>query len=644
MLDFFRALTRSRLGAVVGLVFLALIVLAFAGADVGGMRTGSLLGGENAATVGGSTITTGDLDKTMRAAFDSERQRTPTLTMKDFMAQGVLDDVLTGLIDRAATWEWGHKNGFGVSDRLVDSEIAKLPAFQGPDGKFSQDAYKQLLTQRGLSDRMVRDDIAKGLMSRLVFAGGSEGAAMPAGVTQVYAALLKEKRIGNLLFLPSQAFAPKAQPTDNQISDFYKANIARYKRPERRTIRYAVIDDSALKNVAAPTEADIRKRYQANAATYAAGETRSITQVILPTEAAAKAFAAEVTGGKSIEAAAAAKGLSAAKIAEKTHDALASDSSRAFADTAFATTAGKVTAPAKGALGWVVARVDAIAKKAGKTIDQARPEILAALTAEKRKAGLTDLATRIGEKVESGTSLPDVAKAMGLTVLSTDAVQSDGTVPGKPDAKIAPEVAPLLQTAFSMEREGQPQIAGLPGGTRFAVYDVNQIIPAAPAALGEIKTQVAADWIKQQGSGAAAAGADKILAALGKKTPLAEAAKSLGVALPPINPLSFSREQLSQMQGRVPAPLALLFSLTKGTAKKLAAPNQAGWLVVALDAVEPGVIAPNDPMIQQAASELGKATGREYEEQLRSAITHEIGAKRNETAIRTVRSNLSGAQ
>ena len=494
MLDFFRALTRSRIGAVVGLVFLILIVLAFAGADVGGMRTGSLLGGENVASVGGARITTGELEKTIRTSYDSERQRTPTLSIKDFLGQGALEEILTGLIDRAATWEWGRKYGIAVSDRLIDSEIAKLPAFQGADGKFSQDAYKQLLAQRGLTDQLVRDDIGKGLMSKLVYSGAAEGATMPATVTQVYAALVLEKRTGNLLFLPSQAFAPKAAASDQQVADFYKANIVRYQRPERRTIRYAVIDDSALKNVPPVAEADIRKRYQANADLYASGETRSITQVILPTEAAAKAFAAEVAGGKSIEAAATAKGLAPAKIADRTQGQLAADGSKAVADAVFAAPTGKTIAPAKGALGWVVARVDDVKKKQGKTLDQARPEIVAALTADKRKAALTDLATRIGEKVENGTSLPDVAKTYGLTVITTDPLLADGTVAGKPDTKAPADVQPLLQTAFSMEREGQPQIAGLPGGARAAVFDVGSIIPAAPAPLAEIKATVAQDF------------------------------------------------------------------------------------------------------------------------------------------------------
>ena len=642
MLDFFRAITRSRIGAGIGLVFLLLIVLAFAGADLGGMRTGSLIGGENVASVGSARVTTGELQKTVRASYDSERQRTPTLTIKDFLGQGALEEVLTGLIDRAATWEWGRKYGIGVSDRLIDGEIAKLPAFQGADGKFSQDAYKQLLAQRGLTDQLVRDDIGKGLMNKLVFAGATEGATMPTSVTQVYAALVLEKRTGNLLFLPSAAFAPKDAATDQQINDFYKANIARYQRPERRTIRYAVIDDSALKNVPPVAEADIRKRYQANADIYASGETRSVTQVILPTEAAAKAFAAEVTGGKPIDAAATAKGLAAAKIADKTHDQLAADTSKAVADAVFAGAEGKTIAPAKGALGWVVARVDAVKKKVGKTLDQARPEIVAALTADKRKAALTELATRIGEKAEGGTSLPDIAKAYGLTVQTTEALIADGTVPGKPDVKAPADVQPLLQTAFAMEREGQPLIAGLPGGLRAAVYDVGTITPAAPAALADVKAQVAKDWAQQKGADAAAAAADKVLAAVSKKSSLGDAAKTLGVPLPPLNPLTVTRAQLAQMQGRVPAPLALLFSMAKGSVKKLAAPNQGGWVVVELDTVEPGVVKQDDPVVMTAAGDLGKASGHEYEEQLRNAITHEMGAKRNQSAIAGVQTQLSG--
>ena len=112
--------------------------------------------------------------------------------------------------------------------------------------------------------------------------------------------------------------------------------------------------------------------------------------------------------------------------------------------------------------------------------------------------------------------------------------------------------------------------------------------------------------------------------------------------LAPVDHLAITREQVASAQGRVPAPVALMFTMTHPGAKKLAAPNQAGWLVLSLASIEPGTIAANDPMVIQASSDLGKATGSEYEQQLRTAITHEIGSKRNETAIRTVRGNLVG--
>jgi hypothetical protein len=69
--------------------------------------------------------------------------------------------------------------------------------------------------------------------------------------------------------LPSQALPQGAghRPASRR---FHKANIARYQRPERRTIRYVLVDEAAIKNLGAPSDADIQKRYQANAALYAA--------------------------------------------------------------------------------------------------------------------------------------------------------------------------------------------------------------------------------------------------------------------------------------------------------------------------------------------------------------------------------------
>lgn len=647
MLGFFRSFINSRLGVFLTLGFLGLIALAFASADVTGSGFGGIAGGDRVANVGKSRISTSDLSKAITGAFENERQQNPALTMKDFLAQGALDDVLNGMVDRAAMMEWGRKNGIIVSDRLIDSEIVKIPAFQGPDGKFSQDAYKQLLAARGLSDGLVRDDIGKGLMARALLVPASFGAIMPLDPTMRYAALLKEQRKGAIAVIPSLAFAPKTPPSDAELAGFWKTNAARYMRPEHRVVRYALLDDSALKTVPAPTDAEVAQRYKLNAAVYAPSETRSLTQVIVPTEAAAKALAAEIAGGKPIDAAASAKGLSASKLADMGRDALVNQASRAVSDAVFAAAQGAIATPQKSGLGWHVIRIDAINRKPGKTLDQARAEIVAALTTEKRHAALTDLSAKIEQQFEGGTGLADVAQSLGLTVVTTAPLQADGTVFGKPAEKAPADIAPALAAAFGMEREGAPQLAEVQPGVKFAIFDVSAITAAAPAPLAEIKDVVARDFAMNAGFAQAKAAADKVLAAVAKGTPLADAVKALGIATPPVQPIDMNRQQISamqQQQQRVPAPLALMFSMARNTTKKLEAPNKAAWILVSLKEIVPATIAPNDPMLPGAQRELGGAIGREYAEQLRNAIRAEVVVKRNETAIKSVRSQLTGGQ
>lgn len=644
MLGFFRSFLKSKVGVFIALGFLILIALAFASADITGSGFGGVAGGDRAASVGKSRIGTGELGKAITSSFESERQRTPTLTMKQFLTGGGLDEVLSGMIDRLAMTEWAKKHGMAASDRLIDSEIVKIGAFQGPDGKFSETAYKQLLAQRGLTDAQVRQDIAQGLMARQLLLPAGYGAVMPREAVTRYAALLKEQRVGAIVTIPSLAFAPAQAPDANTVKAFYAANGTRYLQPERRVVRYAIVDEATLKNVPAPTDAEIAERYKLNSAVFAPTETRSVTQVIVPTEAAAKALAAEVAKGGNLDAAAKAKGLAASKLDKLTRESLSGQTSKAVSDAVFAAAQGAVPAPTRSSIGWHVVKVDAINRNPGKTLDQAKGEIVAALTLEKRRAALTDVSAEVEQEVDGGTGLADIAKKLGITVTSTAALTSDGSVFGKQGEKVAADIAPIVQAAFSMEREGEAQIAELQSGTRFAVFDVGQITAAAPAPLDQIKDVVARDWAIAQGAEKAKAATDKILAALNKGTPLAEAIKLAGAPLPAPQPVNMNRMQMTSMQQNVPPPLALLFAMAEGTNKRLEGPNRAGWYVVTLKDIVPGEVKADDPLLTGASRELGVVTGNEYAEQLRNAIRNDVGVKRNDAALKALRTQLTGGQ
>jgi len=447
MLQMFRKFFHSSVGVFAALGLIVMLALAFAAGDVSNMiSSGSITGGDRVAKVGGTTIGTAQLTKQMQQAVEITRQQQPGITMKSFLAQGGLDLVLDQMIDGEAQMAFGRKVGIIAGKRLVDSELAKIPAFQGAGGKFDQNAYLSVLAQRQMNDADVRDSFARDLVSRQLLAPAQFGATLPQGAVLQYAALLKEHRAGSVAMLPSAAFAPKAAPAQAEVSAWYNNHKAAYTVPERRVIRYARFDESAVKQAPAPTDAEVATRYKLNAAQYAASETRKVSQLIVIGEGMAKEIAAAVAKGESLEAAAKAKGLTVASLGAVSKADLTIKSGAGVADAAYAAKAGAIAGPVKGQLGWALVRVDAIDVKPARTLDQVKGEITAALTEEKRKAALATLTEKINDDFGKGGTLSDTAKELGVTMAETELL----TAKTPAGAGLPADLAPILPAAFGM--------------------------------------------------------------------------------------------------------------------------------------------------------------------------------------------------
>lgn len=639
MLTFFRNFFKSKYGVAFTLVFIGIIGIAFAVADVSTTGSlGGLTGGEQVAVVGDEKISGTELSEAASNAIDQLRQNNPTVSMAAFVEQGGLTQVLDQLLDRRAISEWANDHGFRAGDNLVNSEIRRIPAFAGADGKFSEAAYRQTLAARRLTDAAVRRDLADGLLAQQVLVPGSFGAKMPNKIALRYAALTKERRQGSIAIVPSSAFAPKGDPTAAQLTGYYNSHKANFIRPERRVLRYAVFDDKSLGSVE-PSDAEVAARYAREKAKYAAKEQRSLTQLIVPTRQAALSIAQR--GAGSLEAAAREAGLETSKVAAVDKQAYAGQSSQAVAQAVFGTSRGAVAPPARGGLGWYVVRVDGVTEIPARSIDQVRGEIVAALRTEKRNQALSELAADVEQRIDEGNALIDIAKSLKVDLLATKPVVADGRVYGSDSERVPEVLQPALSSAFEME-EGNPQIAALPGGQSFLIYETSRITPSAAAPLAEIRGDVVSEWRRSVGSAAAKAAADRIIGRIAKGQTLSQALAAESVALPAPDSLNLTREELAAQGQKVPPPLALMFSMAKNSVKKLEAPNSTGWFVVSLNTIEPGKVAPNDPIVAQASTSLGQLMGREYGDALRAAIRKEIGVERNATAIAAVRKRLVG--
>lgn len=643
MLSIFRKGTTSKI--MLGFLGLALFAMVVTGFGTGGGGLGDLggLGGDSVARVGGEAVGTADVTDQLNRQLANAREQQPDLDMGTFLASGAYEEIVNQMISSAALSVFGANQGLAASKRMVDGEIASIPAFQNLAGQFDDTAFRAALRSQNVTEQQVRDDIAGAMIRRQLLLPAAGSPRVPRAMALQYASLLLEQRSGSIGLVSSQAMGAGTEPSDAEIAAFYKSNQTRYTVPEQRVLRYAAFSAEQVAAAAQPTDAEIAAFYNANPGQYGAKETRTLSQVILPDQAAARALAQKVAGGMSFAQAASQAGFSAADTALGARDqaGVTSLSSQAVAQAAFAAAEGATTAPVQSPLGWHVVHVDAIATKAATPLAAVRDEIAGKIRAQKSEQALGALVTRIEDAIGEGSSFEEVARAEKLTIQETPPITATGqsTTPG---VRVAPEMGPLLKTGFEMTADEDPVVETIAPGQLFAILAVGRIIPAAPPALAQISTQVKADLVARRAADRAKAVATAIVARINAGTPPARAFAEAKLPLQAPEAVTARRLDIARPNQPVPPPLAMMFSMPKGKARILAAPNGGGWFVVHLAETVAGNAAGTPGLVEATRTQFESIMGEEYASQFTRAVEAEVEVERNAEAIRATKRALQG--
>ncbi|MFN0045267.1 MAG: SurA N-terminal domain-containing protein [Sphingorhabdus sp.] len=641
MISFIRSLINSKIGAVVALMFIGMIAVAFALGDVSGSGNFGGLSGGNVARVGDRNITLGELNDALENRLKAERQDNPTLDMARFVESGGLDSTLEQLINRYALAEFGEEYGVAVSERLVGSEIRKIPGAMGLDGKFSAEAFRAFAQQIGISEQAIREDIAQNLFAQQLLPTAASGPMAPDGMILPYASLVLEQRSGQVASLPSSAFFPAAPPSEPVLAKYYKDNAVKFTIPEKRAVSYAIFDKTIIAARAKPTSADVAAYYKANAAKFAASQSRNISQVIVPTEAAAKSVVAQASGGKSLAEVANGLGLSVTSVNDVTKSSLVNSASSAVADAVFSAAQGSIAKPARGKLGWAVVRVDKVNQVAAKSIEQARAEIESELTKSRSEEMLTEMTSEIEDAFADGSTIADMAKQNGLKIETSPKLLANGRNIANPAYKPIPEMQVILPAAFQLETNGEAQLIEIVPGERFAMIAIADFEEAAPPPLASVRAIVQQQWALAEGAKGARAAAERIRKAVdsGMALPAALAAANINGAQ--IEAINGTRADLTRQGQPIPPPLAMMFAMKKGTAKTLQGGADRGWYVVSLTDVKKGDASGNAEMLRARKLELSGLMQNEYGAQLVGAAAKAVGVDKNSDGIAELRSRLT---
>src|SRR4051794_7849159 len=457
MITNFRRFSKSKFGTGIVASFFILILAGFAIGDISNFGSGNIgfgMGSSMLARVGDQQVVETEMSDAMQKRLQEVRRQRPDADYATIA--GDFDTLLDSLIDQRALLAFADKYGIHLSKRLIDGEIAQIPATKGLNGKFSDQAYRQFLAQQRLTDAEVRTLISGSLLQRVILTPVATNARVSVGMAMPYASMLLESREGEAAAVPVESFRAGLKPTDADLQNYYAANRGRYVIPEQRTVRVGRIGPDLVAGVA-PSDKEIADYYNANQATYGARETRSVSQALVPDQATANAIAAKAKAGTALSAAAGAN-AAVSSLKDQSRQAYAAVAGDKAAAAVFAAGSGAIVGPLQSDFGWAVVKIDGVTKVGGKSLAEARSEIAAKLTTDKRKQAIEDVVDKVQNSVDEGNNFTEAATANKIPVTTTPLITAAGTARGDPAYKLPAELAPALKTGFDIAPNDPPEI------------------------------------------------------------------------------------------------------------------------------------------------------------------------------------------
>ncbi|MFT9099956.1 MAG: SurA N-terminal domain-containing protein [Zymomonas mobilis subsp. pomaceae] len=634
MFAFFRRMTKSWFAMLIfGIVILAFI---FTGVFGGFSRFG---GGTENSGEGGSIATFGRKKLSAAEAYDyvrrdylSMRQQNPSIDVATFVATGGILRSVNGYIAAKAMSFWAEKNGVGISRRMVDGEIASIPVFIGVNGKFDQKLFDAVLAQQHMRPEQLRADVAEDIVRRQVLLPLVSGLKTPAAMAAPFARMLVQRHEGMVLAIPASALPPSDKmPDDKAVSDFYKSNIDRYTLPERRVIRYALLQPENI----LPSESQISTYFREHAAEYGASEKRILSQIILPDKAAAEALLAKIHGGMNFVAAAKTAGFSPEDIhlGALSKEQYTERASAEAANAAFGLAEGAVSNVLRSPLGWHIVHVDSIQRKPASTLDQVRGDITRQLSETLTAKQLASRINHIQDNISNGNGFSDIVHKEKLEAAQTPALTKAAVDPEHPDWQPDSTVKSLVGPAFDNGSNNEPFVVTIMQDKLYAIATVDHVTAPTPQPLNRIKDRVIADIRHSEMAEKSHNLAEELLKKAKSGMPLPELAAQAGVKLPPATPLAFRQIDLSRFQQSLPPAIIRFFEMKPGEVRLVAAPDESGWMLLKMDRLVSSDPEKEQGLITAVQNQFQNMMTGDIAEQFSSAVMQQSSVSINQTAL-----------
>jgi peptidyl-prolyl cis-trans isomerase D len=516
--------------AIVVVAFILLYIPNFLRNGLGGVATGSR---DVIASVEGQNITVGQFRRIYQQQIQAYRRAYGGNIDDRLLKQmGIDRRILQQLIDEEAGLAEAKRLGITTSDEEVRARILSLPAFQ-ENGQFIGDArYRQLLQ---MSEPPRRPSEFEEEVRRSLTLGKLQGAltdwmtVSDSDVTTEYKRRNEKVKLAVVSF-PADKFLSETTATDAEIAKQFEDHKNDYRIPEKRKVKYALLDQQAIRNRTVVTPQDVQRYYEDNERQYTTPEQVKASHILLKTEgkddAAVKKQAEELL----------AKVKGGADFADLATKFSEDEGSRAkggdlgffpqgqmvpeFDKVAFSLPPGQISDLVKSQFGYHIIKVIEKKPASKRTLDEVRAQIEDQLKTQRAQDEAQTVVKDLAGKVQKPEDLDTVAKPRGFTVGETPFFARNEPVTGL-------GMSPVIGSrAFELKDNQVSEAVQTPQGYAFITVTGKQ--DARMPSLDEVKAKVREDVVKHKAVETARQKAASISAKL-KTGDFAAAAKSAGL-------------------------------------------------------------------------------------------------------------------
>jgi peptidyl-prolyl cis-trans isomerase D len=516
---------------------LVLVVLAFVIAYIPSFVRGTGADGgstDTIAVVEGHEITSGEFRRTYTAQLQAYRSAYGGQMSDQLLKQlGIEQQILQQMVDEQASLAEADRLGIQVSDDEVRQRIFAIPAFQENGHFIGDQRYQQLL--RLQRPPLAPSDFESGIRRSLTVE--KLRASLTDWLSIADKELEQEYRRRNdkvklaVISFPADKFRSQATATDQEVAAYFDGHTNDFKIPEKRKIRYLLIDIEAMRAKVIVPPADVERAYNDNIDQYSTPDQVRASHILLKTEgkddAAVKAKADEIL--KQAKA-----GADFGELAKKNSEDEGSAKNGGDLDfftrgrmvpefdaVAFTLQPGQISDVIKSQFGYHIIKVTDKKPGTRRTLADMRQQLTDQLGYERAQVQAGELAASLEKQISKAADLDKVAKAQGLAVQESGFFAKDEPIMGLGPS---PEAA---ARAFDMKiGDVSPSLRASRGFV--FITPVAKQDPYVPK-FDEVKDRVRDEVIKIKARDLAKQKAAEVVAKLKGAADFDKAAKAAGV-------------------------------------------------------------------------------------------------------------------